>query len=103
MYRISRYGVTDFGPEPFVTNIQRAAIHNTNFRTALWTGKYLQLTLMSIPVGGEIGLEAHSDLDQFLRLEMGRGLVKMGASSDKLNYQANVQRLCGVYTRRDLS
>ncbi|HHU43932.1 MAG: cupin domain-containing protein [Bacillota bacterium] len=90
MYRISRYGVTDFGPEPFVTNIQRAAIHNTNFRTALWTGKYLQLTLMSIPVGGEIGLEAHSDLDQFLRLEMGRGLVKMGASSDKLNYQANV-------------
>lgn len=90
MYRISRYGVTDFGPEPFVTNIQRAAIHNTNLRTALWTGKYLQLTLMSIPVGGEIGLEAHSDLDQFLRLEMGRGLVKMGASSDKLNYQANV-------------
>lgn len=90
MYRISRYGVTDFGPEPFVTNIQRAAIHNTNFRTALWTGKDLQLTLMSIPVGGEIGLEAHSDLDQFLRLEMGRGLVKMGASSDKLNYQANV-------------
>lgn len=80
----------DFGPDPFVTSIRRATLHNPNFRTALWTGEYLQLTLMSIPVGGEIGLEAHPNLDQFLRLEAGFGQVMMGSTPDRLNYQANV-------------
>ena len=41
-------------------------------------------------VGGEIGLESHSNLDQFLRLEAGFGLVKMGPSPDNLSYQATV-------------
>lgn len=81
---------TDYGPEPFVTNIHNAAIQNKNFRTALWTGNYLQLTLMSIPVGGDIGLEMHPHLDQFLRIETGRGLVKMGGSKDTLNYQRTI-------------
>ncbi len=69
---------------------EKATLQNPYFRTALWTGEHLQLTLMSIPVGGEIGLESHPELDQFLRLEQGYGLVKMGQSPDKLNYQANV-------------
>lgn len=95
MRNINQLGVTnmtptDYGPDPFVVNIEKATLQNSNFRTALWTGKYLQLTLMSIPVGGEIGLEIHSDTDQFLRLEGGYGLVMMGNSPDKLNYQANV-------------
>jgi len=80
----------DYGPEPFVVNIEKATLQNTNFRTALWTGNHLQLTLMSIPVGGEIGLEMHPDVDQFLRLEAGYGLVKMGKTPEKLNYQTNV-------------
>jgi mannose-6-phosphate isomerase-like protein (cupin superfamily) len=67
-----------------------ATLLNPNFRAALWTGENLQLTLMSIPVGGEIGLESHPNLDQFLRLEQGFGQVMMGASEDRLNYQANV-------------
>jgi len=41
----------DYGPEPFVVNIEEAAKQNDNFRTALWTGEHLQLTLMSINVG----------------------------------------------------
>lgn len=82
--------MTDYGPEPFVVNIDKATKQNSNFRTALWTGNHLQLTLMCIPVGGEIGLETHPTLDQFLRLEEGCGLVKMGSSRDKLNYQCNV-------------
>lgn len=86
----NKTGYIDYGPEPFVINIERATLQNQNFRTALWTGEHLQLTLMSIPVGGEIGLEAHPQLDQFLRLEAGYGLVMMGQSPDKLNYQANV-------------
>lgn len=78
---------TDFGPNPFVTDIARATLDNKNFRTALWTGEYLQLTLMSIPVGESIGLEMHPDVDQFLRLEQGQGLVQMGDKQDNLYYR----------------
>jgi mannose-6-phosphate isomerase-like protein (cupin superfamily) len=80
----------DYGPNPFVVNINEATKRNNNFRTALWTGNHLQLTLMSIPVGGEIGLERHPDLDQFIRLEEGQGVVKMGDRKDRLDFQENV-------------
>ena len=40
----------DYGPNPYVINVKDAAMKNTNFRTALWTGCHLQMTLMSIPV-----------------------------------------------------
>jgi mannose-6-phosphate isomerase-like protein (cupin superfamily) len=80
----------DYGAEPFTVNIQKATCQNNNFRTALWTGNYLQLTLMSIPVGGEIGLEMHEDTDQFLRIESGNAIVKMGSFKNKLNFQKNI-------------
>lgn len=80
----------DFGPEPFVINIDRATRKNNTFRTALWTGSHLQLTLMSIRVGEDIGLENHPNLDQFIRIEQGQGLVKMGDSKDNLNFQKKV-------------
>ena len=74
----SHMHISDYGPEPFVTNLDKATRQNTNYRTALWTGQHLQLTLMSIPVCGEIGLEVHPDTDQFLRIEKGNGMVMMG-------------------------
>lgn len=80
----------DYGPEPFVINIDRATKQNDAFRTVLWTGSHLQLTLMSINPGEDIGLEIHPDIDQFLRVEQGQGLVKMGQSKDNLNYQRRV-------------
>lgn len=80
----------DYGPEPLVINIEEAAKENPNFRTALWTGAHLQVTLMSIEVGGEIGLEIHPNTDQFIRIEEGQGLVKMGDSKDNLNFQRRV-------------
>jgi len=46
---------TDHGPMPFVVNIREAAERNCNFRTALWTGSHLQVTLMSINAGEDIG------------------------------------------------
>ena len=81
---------TDFGPKPFVININEATRHNSNYRTALWTGTYLQLTLMSINVGDDIGLEIHPNTDQFIRIEEGQGLVKMGGSKNNLDFQRNV-------------
>ncbi|MDD2227691.1 MAG: cupin domain-containing protein [Clostridia bacterium] len=87
----------DYGPEPFVVNIERATIQNNNFRTTLWTGEHLQLTLMHIPVGGEIGLERHATVDQFLSLESGNGLIIMGQSPEMLNYQANVSKGYAIF------
>ena len=86
--------LNDYGPEPFVTNIEQATLQNNNYRTTLWTGQHLQLTLMCIPVGGEIGLEVHPDTDQFLRLENGNGMVMMGPAKDCLNYQ---RPICNGY------
>lgn len=80
----------DYGPGPFAVDIEEASKQNNNFRLALWTGKYLQLTLMSINVGEDIGLEIHPDLDQFIRIEEGRGLVMMGDRKDMMDFHANV-------------
>lgn len=79
--------MSDYGPDPFVTNIDKATRQNINYRTALWTGQLLQLTMMNIPVGGEIGLEVHPDTDQFLRIENGNGITMMGPAENRLNYQ----------------
>lgn len=76
----------DYGPNPLVLDIDDYTLANTNFRTTLWTGHNLQVTLMSIPVGGEIGLEVHHELDQFLRIEGGEGKVMMGDQEDNLDF-----------------
>lgn len=81
----------DYGPQPLVINIDKATKQNNTFRTALWTGEHLQVTLMSINVGDDIGLELHPDTDQFIRIEEGQGTVKMGGSKDNLDFQANAR------------
>ena len=55
-----------------------------------WSGKYLQVTLMSIPAGGDIGLEAHPETDQFTRFDGGRGRARMGPSQDELTFDQEV-------------
>lgn len=80
----------DYGPKPFVVNINEATKQNNTFRTALWTGNHLQVTLMSLKVGEDIGLENHPNLDQFLRVEQGQGIVQMGKRKENLNFVRNV-------------
>lgn len=70
----------DHGPNPYVMNIEELTVQNDNFRTASWTGKYMQMTLMAIQPGDDIGLEVHEDHDQFLRIEQGTAKVEMGPS-----------------------
>lgn len=81
---------SDFGGQPYSLNIEEATRANNTYRTAIWTGDHLQVTLMSIPVGDDIGLEIHPDIDQFLRIEQGQGVVQMGPSANQLNYVRNV-------------
>ncbi len=80
----------DHGPNPYIVNINEATKQNTNFRTALWTGEYLQLTLMSINPREDVGLELHPDVDQFIRIEEGQGLTLMGDSPDNLYFERRV-------------
>ncbi|GAA2699290.1 cupin domain-containing protein [Cytobacillus oceanisediminis] len=86
-YGDSRNVLKDYGSNPFVININEAAKQNNTYRTALWTGDHLQVTLMSLNVGEDIGLEIHPDVDQFLRVEQGQGIVQMGKSKDNLSFQ----------------
>lgn len=80
----------DYGKEPLVIDIEKATKQNNYFRNALWTGCHLQVALMTINPGEDIGLEVHPKVDQFLRIEQGEGLVRMGDSKDNLDFQARV-------------
>lgn len=80
----------DNGPRPNAFDIETATKENTDYRAVVWSGTYLQVTLMSIPVGSSIGLEKHPETDQFLRIDAGRGRVKMGPSEDDLSFQEDV-------------
>lgn len=88
---MSEAAMTDEGPQPHVVNIEKATLANDTFRTALWTGDHLQMTVMSIPVGGEIGLEVHEDRDQFLRVEAGRARVQMGPAEEHLLFDREIE------------
>ena len=59
----------------FVGNIEEQTKSNSDFRRVLYTGHQLQLVLMSLPPGEDIGEEVHADRDQFLRIEDGEGEV----------------------------
>jgi mannose-6-phosphate isomerase-like protein (cupin superfamily) len=82
--------MNDIGPQPQSFDLEQATRDNQNYRTVVWSGRYLQVTLMSIPVGSDIGLEAHPQTDQFLRLDAGRGRVQMGAAKDRLTFDEEV-------------
>src|SRR5690554_216385 len=87
----------DFGPEPFVFDIEEYTTRNETYRTAIWTGKYMQMTVMSIPAGGDIGLEMHPDIDQFLRVEAGTGIMMMGDEEDDLDFEARVEHDFAIF------
>ncbi|MEY9971185.1 mannose-6-phosphate isomerase-like protein (cupin superfamily) [Lysinibacillus sp. RC46] len=80
----------DYGPQPLVINLKDAAKQNDTYRTTLWTGKNSQITLMSINVGDNIGLEIHPNVDQILYIEQGEGFAQMGPSKNNLNYERKV-------------
>ncbi|GAA0715912.1 cupin domain-containing protein [Dactylosporangium roseum] len=82
--------ITDVGPRPSSFDLEAATTGNTNYRAVAWTGRFLQVTLMSIPVGESIGLEMHPETDQFLRLDAGQGRAEMGPAADRLTFEQEV-------------
>ncbi|MCL4807111.1 MAG: cupin domain-containing protein [Thermoanaerobaculia bacterium] len=81
----------DQGKKPWVVDIEKLTKENSKFRVAKWTGNLLQMTVMSIPVGGEIGLEVHPKNEQFIRVEEGKARVLIGPSKDDLSFRKEVE------------
>lgn len=81
----------DFGPEPFVFNIEAYTLQNETYRTSIWTGTFMQMTVMSLNPGEDIGLELHTDIDQFIRVEQGKGTIYMGDTEDNLDFVREVE------------
>ena len=79
----------DEGGVPKILNIHKETLLNNNYRKAIWTGEHLQVTLMSIPPGGEVGLEIHDDTDQFFRVEYGIASVYMGKTKQDIKFFGN--------------
>jgi mannose-6-phosphate isomerase-like protein (cupin superfamily) len=68
----------------FVDNIETLTTQNTDFRRVLYTGEHLQLVLMSLAPGEEIGSEVHEEHDQFFRVESGDGEVVIDGERRKV-------------------
>jgi mannose-6-phosphate isomerase-like protein (cupin superfamily) len=75
----------------WVEDIERATLENENFRTVLHTGEHVQLTVMRLQPGEDIGRERHPHTDQFLRIESGTGRVEFGRNEDAVDETHDVE------------
>jgi mannose-6-phosphate isomerase-like protein (cupin superfamily) len=68
----------------YVDDIERATLKNEDFRRVLYTGENLQLVLMTLPPGCDIGEEVHDDRDQFFRIEAGEGEIRIDGKANRV-------------------
>ncbi|TSC97106.1 MAG: mannose-1-phosphate guanylyltransferase [Candidatus Berkelbacteria bacterium Licking1014_2] len=101
--------------EGFTTNIEQATAENENFRQVLYTGKHVQLVVMTLKEGEDIGEEVHNNVDQFFRIEVGEAkavidgvehpltasdvaIVPAGAKHNVINTGSDALRLYTLYS-----
>ncbi len=75
----------------WVDNVERATLDNETFRTIVFTGERVQLTVMRLTPGEDIGRELHPHTDQFLRIESGTGRVEFGRREDEVEETHDVE------------
>lgn len=68
----------------FIEDIEDLTVENSAFRRVLYTGQHLQLVLMALKAGEEIGAETHLGHDQFFRIEKGKGEVWIDGERTKI-------------------
>jgi len=73
------------GHDHFVTDIEKDTIKNDDYRRVLFTARNLQVVVMSIPPGGDIGMEVHEAIDQFIRVEKGKGKVILNGKEEQIS------------------
>ena len=71
-------------------NIEKLTLANSDFRHVLYTGHHLQLVLMTLQPGDEIGSEVHEDRDQFFRFEEGEGVVDIDGVENRVEDSSGV-------------
>ena len=69
----------------YVTNIEKDTLENKDYRRVLYTGRNMQLVLMTLQPGEEIGLETHDEHDQFVRVEAGTGTAILNGREHELS------------------
>lgn len=77
----------DNGQMPRIDSLEEMTLDNSNFRTTIWSGVNLQVTLMTIPAGEEMGLETHAGIDQLYHIVEGKGTIHLGRMEDNLDEQ----------------
>ena len=68
----------------YCDDIEKATLENEDFRRVLYTGENLQLVLMTLPPGCDIGEEVHDDRDQFFRIEAGEGEIRIDGKPNRV-------------------
>jgi mannose-6-phosphate isomerase-like protein (cupin superfamily) len=86
--------------EKYFGNLEQATLANTDFRRVIHTGEHSQLVLMSLPVGGEIGIETHPHVDQFFRIEQGEGKVIM--EGEEMNFSEDFAFIVPANTEHNI-
>ena len=80
----------------YTVNIERESIDNTAFRRVLYTAPNLQLVVMTLHPGEEIGMEVHDEGDQFIRVEAGDGEAILNGERHSLGDGTSVVIPAGV-------
>ncbi len=68
----------------YSVNLEEETLTNSDFRRVVYTGRHLQLVLMTLQPGDEIGSEVHDAIDQFFRFEDGEGVVDIDGVENKV-------------------
>ncbi len=89
--------LTDYGQEMMTMELSNMSKRNNAFRKSLWTGDNLQLTMMSLRPGEDLGLEVHPFQDQIILIQQGTGTVQMGPRRDRLTYKKQVKPGDGIF------
>lgn len=80
----------------YITSIERDTLANEDFRRVLYTGSNMQLVLMMLQPGEDIGLETHHGHDQFIRIEAGNGVARLNGEESRLEDGSIVMIPAGV-------
>jgi mannose-6-phosphate isomerase-like protein (cupin superfamily) len=80
----------------YITDIERDTLANDDFRRVLFTGPNMQLVLMTLQPGEDIGLETHDEHDQFIRIEAGSGVARLNGTESRLEDASIVVIPAGV-------
>jgi len=86
-----------YDKKPYVVNLDDLIEQNKHYRTTIWTGEKMQMIAMSLAPQEEAGVEVHRKADQFILIEEGMGLCRMGPEKDEFNFERTLSEDCAIF------